>query len=111
MPDSVTISGTRSTSHHADGWFTALFERFVRPFVGADVHVYVGGAPGIDTLVLRWLAELARVRITVVVPARLADQPVEARDAVAGALYGTSVLPTWSSCGTRASPSRRPTRP
>ena len=86
MPDSVTISGTRSTSHHPDGWFTALFERYVKPFVDADVHVYVGGAPGIDTLALRWLTELACIRITVVVPARLADQPIEARDAVAGAL-------------------------
>ncbi len=86
MPDSVTISGTRATSHHPGSWFTALFVRFVEPFIGSDTHVYVGGAPGIDTLALRWLIELARAQITVVVPARLADQPIEARDAVVGAL-------------------------
>lgn len=86
MPDSVTISGTRATGHHPDSWFTALFVRYVEPFIGGDTHVYVGGAPGIDTLALRWLTELARARITVVVPARLADQPIEARIVVAGAL-------------------------
>lgn len=88
MPDSVTISGTRATSHHPDGWFTDLFVRYVQPFIGGNTHVYVGGAPGIDTLALRWLTELARVRITVVVPARMADQPIEASTAVADALRG-----------------------
>jgi hypothetical protein len=86
MPGSVTISGTRATSHHPDNWFTALFARYVEPFIGSNAHVYVGGAPGIDTLALRWLTVRACAQITVVVPARLADQPREARDAVASAL-------------------------
>ncbi|WP_131740352.1 hypothetical protein [Actinomadura roseirufa] len=82
MPDAVTITGTRSTGHQPPENYRALFERYVRPF-GGDARFFVGGASGIDSLCLRWLASETDAELVVVVPARLGDQPADARHAVA----------------------------
>ncbi|WP_119731479.1 hypothetical protein [Thermomonospora amylolytica] len=83
MPQAVTITGTRSTGHRRDEEYDALFAAYVRPFALPGVRFYLGGAVGIDSLALAWLARETSVRLSVVVPATLADQPPEARGVVA----------------------------
>lgn len=77
----VAITGTRNTGHHSLDEYAALFADYLAPF--ADAHFYIGGAKGIDSLTLLWLAGNAEARITVVVPGRLDQQPAEARQAIA----------------------------
>lgn len=88
MLTSIAISGTRSIDHRADGDYFRLFTDLVAPYAqwGEAVRFYLGGAPGIDTLGLRWLAEETRAILTVVVPAFVAAQPEPARDAVHAAV-------------------------
>ncbi|MEV2250230.1 hypothetical protein AB0I94_06605 [Streptomyces sp. NPDC050147] len=76
----VAITGTRNTSHRPPGEYTALFVDYLAPF--ADSHFYIGGARGIDSLTLLWLAGNTAARITIVVPGRLDQQPAEARQAI-----------------------------
>jgi DNA recombination-mediator protein A len=78
----ITISGARSTSHLPNSTYVDLFEQYVEPFVSPDVRFYLGGATGIDTLALRWLAENGPPQITVAVPCTLDDQPPDARAAI-----------------------------
>jgi hypothetical protein len=85
MPRAVTITGTRSTGHRPFEEYRYLFEEYLAPFALDGVQFYLGGAKGIDSLALLWLTRETRVRLTVAVPARLADQPVDARQAVAAA--------------------------
>lgn len=85
MPHAVTITGTRSTEHRASSDYREIFEEYVAPFAGAGVRFYLGGAKGIDSLCLLWLAEETRADLTVAVPAALGDQPADARDAIASA--------------------------
>ncbi len=85
MPHAVTITGSRTTGHRTAAEYGMLFDAYLRPFTGEGSHVYLGGAMGIDTLALGWLAEHAPAALTVVVPTTLADQPDEARQAVLGA--------------------------
>ncbi|MFI0485655.1 hypothetical protein [Actinomadura sp. 9N215] len=82
MPQAVTITGTRSTDHRALTDYRATFDEYVRPFARHGVRFHLGGASGIDSLALRWLADETEVQIVVAVPARLADQPPDARRAV-----------------------------
>ncbi|MBA9002119.1 hypothetical protein [Thermomonospora cellulosilytica] len=83
MPQAVTITGSRSTGHRREEEYGALFATYVRPFALPGVRFYLGGAIGIDSLALGWLARETDVRLSVVVPVRLADQPPEARGVVA----------------------------
>lgn len=82
MPRAVTITGTRSTGHRDLAEYRALFENYVRPFAQPGVRFHLGGASGIDSLALLWLAGETEVELVVAVPAKLADQPGDARHAV-----------------------------
>lgn len=82
MPVAVTITGSRCTGHREPADYGLLFNVYLRPFAGEGAHLYVGGALGIDTLALDWLAEHAPAALTVVVPCTLADQPEQARRTV-----------------------------
>ncbi|WP_328631945.1 hypothetical protein [Streptomyces sp. NBC_00356] len=76
----VAITGTRNTGHRSlDDW-ADLFAKHLAPY--ADSHFYIGGAKGIDSLTLLWLAGNTSARITIVVPGRLDQQPAEARQAI-----------------------------
>jgi hypothetical protein len=59
-----------------------LFGNYLRPFADSDAHFYLGGAAGIDTVALGWLAEHTQASLTVVVPCTVADQPAAASDAI-----------------------------
>ncbi|MEU4176928.1 hypothetical protein [Streptomyces sp. NPDC026589] len=78
----VTITGTRETAHKPLAEYADLFEQYLEPFV-PGAHFYLGGAVGIDTLALLWLADQTTAAITVVAPGTLSQQPAEAREAVA----------------------------
>lgn len=79
----VTITGSRSTRHRAAGFFQRTFDTFLAPFARPDARFYVGGAAGIDTLALSWLAGETPASIVVVVPCTVPDQPPEAVHAIA----------------------------
>ncbi|MEV5749565.1 hypothetical protein AB0L00_17250 [Actinoallomurus sp. NPDC052308] len=85
MPAAITITGTRTTEHRPLGEYDAVFAEYLAPFADGATHFYIGGAIGIDSLALLWLATKARSKITVVTPGTLADQPFEARQAIATA--------------------------
>ncbi len=76
MARHVTITGTRSIPAESD--LRGLFDGYLRPFADADAHFYLGGAVGIDTAALDWLAGCSQVSLTVVVPCTVADQPAAA---------------------------------
>lgn len=82
MPHAVTITGTRSTQHRGLVEYRALFDEYVAPFARPGTRFYLGGASGIDSLALLWLAAETEADLTVVVPATLAEQPADARHAV-----------------------------
>lgn len=84
MLSAIAISGTRSTDHRGEAEYFQVFADLIAPYAeaGEAVRFYLGGAPGIDTLGLRWLASATRARLTVVVPGTVAEQPGPARDAV-----------------------------
>lgn len=81
-PREVTITGTRDTGHRQSDDYAALFACFIRPFASAATTFYLGGAVGIDSLALLWLAKETGSRLVVVVPAKLVDQPSDAQSAV-----------------------------
>ncbi|AKH86902.1 hypothetical protein AA958_19405 [Streptomyces sp. CNQ-509] len=84
LNQAVTITGTRATGHRPHGDYTRLFDTYLAPFASdAERVFYLGGALGIDSLALAWLAETTAVQLVVVVPGTLAQQPAEARSAVA----------------------------
>ncbi|GAA1769770.1 hypothetical protein [Nonomuraea bangladeshensis] len=83
MPLVATITGTRATEHRDLTWYGETFAAYLAPFAMEDAHFYIGGARGIDSLALLWLAGSTRSRITVVVPRTVQDQPAEARQAIA----------------------------
>ncbi|MGW2228257.1 hypothetical protein [Streptomyces formicae] len=78
----VAITGTRTTSHRSLDEYARLFADYLGPFA-ADAHFFIGGAKGIDSLALLWLAGNTAADITIVAPGRLDEQPAEARQAVA----------------------------
>lgn len=88
VPRAVTITGTRTTAEVAVD-IEETFREYVSPFANAGVHFYLGGAAGIDTMGLQWLAEHTRVGLTVVVPRSVMDQPASA----------TEVVAEWNECG------------
>jgi len=69
----VTITGTRSIDMTAESRLTGLFDDYLRPFADPDARFHLGGAAGIDTAVLDWLAEHTKVILIVVVPCTVAD--------------------------------------
>lgn len=78
----MTITGTRAVPPAAISRMAGLFADYLRPFAGSEARFYLGGAVGIDTLALEWLAEHSQATLTVVVPKNLADQPSPASAAV-----------------------------
>lgn len=78
MTRTVTITGTRAVDHDPRD----LFDAYLAPFAHHDTHFYIGGAAGIDTLALNWLAEMTAAKLTVVVPCTVDDQPEVASAAV-----------------------------
>ncbi|WP_172624905.1 hypothetical protein [Streptomyces griseofuscus] len=82
MPLTAAITGTRETGHRELTWFSDLFRAYLAPWAADDAHFYIGGAKGIDSLTLLWLAGHSQSQITVVVPGTVAQQPAEARQAI-----------------------------
>ncbi|MGP2437033.1 hypothetical protein [Streptomyces sp. JW3] len=78
----VTVSGTRDIAHRSVTEYADLFAAYLGPLVDG-AHCYVGGAKGIDTLALCWLASRTGAGLTVVVPGTVQQQPAEARQAIA----------------------------
>ncbi|MFE7277478.1 hypothetical protein [Streptomyces sp. NPDC057623] len=78
----VAITGTRSTGHRSLDEYARLFADYLGPFA-QDAHFYIGGAKGIDSLSLLWLAGNTAADITVVTPGTVDQQPAEARQAIA----------------------------
>ncbi|MEU6765671.1 hypothetical protein ABZ916_24525 [Streptomyces sp. NPDC046853] len=77
----IAITGTRTTDHRSLEEYANLFGEYLGPFAG-DAHFYIGGAKGIDSLSLVWLAENSHAQVTVVTPGTLDQQPPEARQAI-----------------------------
>lgn len=77
----VAITGTRNVGHRQPTEYAQLFADYLGPF--ANSHFYIGGAKGIDSLALLWLAGDTEAQLTIVVPGRLDQQPAEARQAIA----------------------------
>ncbi|MEV0278061.1 hypothetical protein AB0I22_17000 [Streptomyces sp. NPDC050610] len=78
----VAITGTRSTGHRSLDEYEALFANYIGPFADG-ARFFIGGAKGIDSLALLWLAGNTTAAITVVVPGTAVQQPAEARQAIA----------------------------
>ncbi|MEV5337509.1 hypothetical protein AB0K93_03360 [Streptomyces sp. NPDC052676] len=78
----VTITGTRSTGHRSLAEYATLFAGYLRPFAD-NAHFHIGGARGIDSLTLLWIADNTAADITVVVPGTVDQQPAEAQQAIA----------------------------
>ncbi|WP_202971158.1 DNA-processing protein DprA [Saccharothrix sp. ALI-22-I] len=81
MVRTITITGTRSISAEDDDRLDVLFDDYLLPF--GNAHFYIGGAAGIDTATLDWLAENTSATLTVVVPCTVIDQPQSASSAIA----------------------------
>jgi len=79
---SVTITGTRSIDEETESRLHGLFDDYLQPFADPDAHFYLGGAAGLDTAALDWLAEQTQAVVTVVVPCTVANQPATAADAI-----------------------------
>ncbi|WP_039941802.1 hypothetical protein [Streptomyces himastatinicus] len=82
MTRAVTITGTRSTGHHGLKSYAELFAHYLAPFAGEETRFYIGGAKGIDSLSLLWLAGNTHAQITIVVPGTIHQQPPEAQQAI-----------------------------
>lgn len=82
MPLTMTITGTRSTGHRELAWYAELFSRYLGPFASEEARFHIGGATGIDSMALLWLAGNAKSSITVVVPGTVDQQPADARQAI-----------------------------
>lgn len=83
--DMITITGTRAVEHQDPAHLVELFATYLGPFAQAGRRFFLGGARGIDTLALTWLAQHTDSQLTVVVPRRLSDQPEAAQTATAAA--------------------------
>ncbi|CAM5560120.1 hypothetical protein STENM36S_00013 [Streptomyces tendae] len=82
MALSAAITGTRQTGHRELVWFSDLFARYLAPWATHDSRFYIGGARGIDSLSLLWLAGNSASRLTIVVPGTGVRAAAEARHAV-----------------------------
>jgi hypothetical protein len=80
----IAITGTRQVESREE-ILDELFERVLTPFAQAlspDRGWLLGGAAGVDTLALRFLAGFDSGRLTVAVPVRTTDQPADAQSAI-----------------------------
>jgi hypothetical protein len=77
----ITITGPRAMPPAAADRCEVLFERYMAPFVRNGHEFFVGGAVGIDTLALDWLAT-RQSPVTVVVPATVEDQQAPADERI-----------------------------
>lgn len=82
MERTVAITGTRSIGDAPVDELGEAFEAYLRPFAGPAAHFYVGGAPGVDTAALQWLAKNSDAALTVVVPCRIVDQPAASAEVI-----------------------------
>lgn len=82
MERSVSITGTRSIGDAPVDALAAAFEAYLRPFCDGKAHCYVGGASGVDTAALQWLAANSEAALTVVVPCRIVDQPAGSAEVI-----------------------------
>ena len=82
MSLAAAITGTRETGHRDFTWYADLFGTYLAPWATDDAQFFIGGAKGIDSLSLLWLAGHSKSRITVVAPGTVAQQPAEARQAI-----------------------------
>jgi predicted Rossmann fold nucleotide-binding protein DprA/Smf involved in DNA uptake len=83
VPSGITITGTRATEHRSLGDYGTLFADYLAPFARLGTQFLLGGALGIDSLALLWLASETEASLTVVVPGTLPGQPADAQHAVA----------------------------
>lgn len=79
----IAITGTRQIEPHTQK-LSALFEQLLTPFAARGCEWMLGGAAGVDTVALQFLARTEK-HLVVAVPARLEDQPADAGAAVAEA--------------------------
>lgn len=77
----VTITGARSPAQPV-AQLAGLYSEYLRPFADPDATFYLGGAAGIDTSALDWLAEHTGAALIVVVPCAVDDQPAAAVRAI-----------------------------
>ncbi|QFZ16945.1 hypothetical protein [Saccharothrix syringae] len=80
MIRNITITGTRAVDANDTDRLNALFNDYLAPF--ATAHFYIGGAAGIDTATLNWLADHTSALLTIVVPRTVADQPEAASSSI-----------------------------
>ncbi|MEO6083480.1 MAG: hypothetical protein ABIQ18_10290 [Umezawaea sp.] len=78
----MTITGARAVAHLSTEELVEFFVAYVLPFAVAEAEFYVGGAIGVDTAALEWLAEETKAAVTVVVPRTVRDQPDVASRAI-----------------------------
>ncbi|WP_072488285.1 hypothetical protein [Streptomyces atratus] len=89
MTHAVAITGTRSTDHRPRDEYMALFATYLGAFMHSTF--YIGGAKGIDSWTLLWLADSTSADITIVVPGTAAQQPEEAQQAISRARKGNRI--------------------
>lgn len=85
-PLTVAVTGTRAVPDATPNTVQAALADHLGPFCAQDTTWLLGGAAGIDTLALAWLADQsARGRIVVAVPVTVAAQPAAAAAAIRAA--------------------------
>ncbi|MGV9884002.1 hypothetical protein [Streptomyces sp. NPDC003006] len=99
----MTITGTRSTGHREPDWFADLFVSYVGPFADDEAHFFIGGAVGIDSLSLLWIAGNSKSKITVVVPGTVEQQPPDALRAISRCRNRIAGIVELGACELRAS--------
>ncbi|GII87788.1 hypothetical protein Ssi03_57780 [Sphaerisporangium siamense] len=82
MAGTLTITGARSTGHRPIEDYWRLFVDYLGPFARPTVDIYLGGASGIDSIALLWLATETDTALHVVVPGTVQSQPSDARHAI-----------------------------
>lgn len=78
MLEYIGVTGTRLAKDSPD--LRAQFATYLGLFPTATF--YLGGAGGIDSHALRWLASNTLARLRIALPNRLADQPITAQEAI-----------------------------
>jgi hypothetical protein len=82
----VAVTGTRAVPEPAPATVRTTLADHLEPYCAPDTTWLLGGAAGIDTLALTWLAERPdRGRIVVAVPVTVIAQPVVAGEAIRAA--------------------------
>jgi hypothetical protein len=83
----IAVTGTRAVPEPAPDAVRLTMAGHLAPFCASDTTWLLGGAAGIDTLALSWLAERPdRGRIVVAVPVTVDAQPAVAGNAIRAAM-------------------------